>query len=72
MDKWAKSSKGIFVREEDIFYVEGYPSMHSEELHKFITDICEYRLHAYFERGNGNPGSMFGILDTKLKGKQSI
>ncbi|MFD1434144.1 DEAD/DEAH box helicase family protein [Kroppenstedtia eburnea] len=54
MNKWAGSSKGIFGKEGDAFYVEGYQSIHSVELHRFISEICEYRLHAYFERGTGN------------------
>jgi superfamily II DNA or RNA helicase/HKD family nuclease len=52
MTKWAGSSGGIFVREGDRFYVQGYEQIRSPELYRMVSEICEYRLHAYFERGN--------------------
>jgi superfamily II DNA or RNA helicase/HKD family nuclease len=52
MTKWADASGGIFVRDGDRFYVQGYQQIRSPELYRIVSEICEYRLHAYFERGN--------------------
>lgn len=53
MTKWSNSSKGKFVFEEGIFT----PNLvvkreHEEILFRWVQEICEYRLHGYFERKN--------------------
>ncbi|WP_124728301.1 DEAD/DEAH box helicase family protein [Staphylospora marina] len=52
MTKWAGSANGLFLLEGDRFFASGYREIRSPELHAIIKEICEYRLHAYFEKGS--------------------
>ncbi|SEM93395.1 DEAD/DEAH box helicase family protein [Lihuaxuella thermophila] len=50
MSKWAGSTDGNFLLEDGRFFVNGYQTIHSDELYQFVSEICEYRLHRYFEK----------------------
>jgi superfamily II DNA or RNA helicase/HKD family nuclease len=51
MSKWAGSSKGLVTFDGDEFRLE-FPvrAEDAEWLYRWTREICEYRLHAYFER----------------------
>ncbi|WP_044640480.1 DEAD/DEAH box helicase family protein [Risungbinella massiliensis] len=50
MSKWSGSSKGIFELKGNQFYVKGYAELGTKELYQMVKEICEYRLHLYFEK----------------------
>ncbi|WP_438317214.1 DEAD/DEAH box helicase family protein [Sporosarcina sp. FA9] len=51
LTKWSGSSKGLVTFQEDVFTIHVTPlSEHMEILYRWTKEICEYRLHAYFER----------------------
>ncbi|WAA13355.1 DEAD/DEAH box helicase family protein [Fervidibacillus halotolerans] len=51
MKKWANSSKGFVTFENKQFQFEiEVPSSMEETLFQWVNEICEYRLHRYFER----------------------
>ncbi|MFA9556731.1 DEAD/DEAH box helicase family protein [Evansella sp. AB-rgal1] len=53
MTKWSGSSKGLLSFEDNIFKVEfDVIEEHNEKLFEWTKEICEYRLHGYFERRN--------------------
>lgn len=58
MTKWSGTSKGLIQFEEGIFDPQlKVAKEHEEILFEWMKDICEYRLHLYFERmGKGLTG----------------
>jgi hypothetical protein len=51
MTKWSGSSKGLISFENNVFSLNLSIAPEDEEiLYKWTQEICEYRLHAYFER----------------------
>ena len=55
MTKWSGSSKGLFVFEGDVFGMQiEIEKQHEEVLFEWVREICEYRLHWYFERKSSN------------------
>jgi hypothetical protein len=51
MSKWGGSSKGIISFENGIFDVQlEIPDPLEKVVYEFTREICEYRLHAYFQR----------------------
>jgi superfamily II DNA or RNA helicase/HKD family nuclease len=51
MTKWSGSSKGLISFENNVFSLNFSIAPEDEEiLYKWTQEICEYRLHAYFER----------------------
>ncbi len=51
MSKWSSSSKGLITFENDIFQIHIDVSEKDREmLYQWTKEICEYRLHHYFER----------------------
>lgn len=51
MTKWSGSSKGLLSFENGVFKMEfDVAAEHNEVLYEWTKEICEYRLHAYFER----------------------
>lgn len=51
MTYWSKSSKGLLSFEDNVFYLQIEASREeSKILHEWTKEVCEYRLHAYFER----------------------
>ncbi|MDW0115027.1 DEAD/DEAH box helicase family protein [Sporosarcina saromensis] len=51
MTKWSGSSKGLISFENGIFVPQLIvETAHEEILFKWIKEICDYRLHVYFER----------------------
>ncbi|MFV8829539.1 DEAD/DEAH box helicase family protein [Alkalihalobacterium sp. APHAB7] len=51
MTKWSGSSKGLLSFEDGVFKTEfDVAEEHNEVLYEWTKEICEYRLHAYFER----------------------
>jgi superfamily II DNA or RNA helicase/HKD family nuclease len=51
MTKWSGSSKGLISFENNVFSLNFPIAPEDEEiLYKWTQEICEYRLHAYFER----------------------
>ncbi|WP_050180623.1 DEAD/DEAH box helicase family protein [Domibacillus robiginosus] len=49
MTKWSGSSKGLIGFENGQFHIQ-LEAAGNEEVFEWTKDICEYRLHAYFER----------------------
>ncbi len=55
MTKWSGSSKGLLSFEDGVFKMEfDVAEEHNEVLYEWTKEICEYRLHAYFERKEAN------------------
>ena len=55
MTKWSGSSKGLFVFEGDVFGMQiEIEKQHEDVLFEWVREICEYRLHWYFERKSFN------------------
>jgi hypothetical protein len=51
MSKWSGSSKGLISFEGGIFDVQlEIPDPLEKDVYEFTREICEYRLHAYFQR----------------------
>ncbi|MGD6818772.1 DEAD/DEAH box helicase family protein [Metabacillus sp. 113a] len=51
MTKWSGSSKGLAVfNEGEFFFLINPDSSEKETLYSWTREICEYRLHQYFER----------------------
>ncbi|WP_216830318.1 DEAD/DEAH box helicase family protein [Alkalihalobacterium elongatum] len=51
MTKWSGTSKGLLSFEDGVFKMEfDVAEEHNEVLYEWTKEICEYRLHAYFER----------------------
>ncbi|WP_044748148.1 DEAD/DEAH box helicase family protein [Bacillus alveayuensis] len=51
MTKWSGSSKGLISFENNVFSLNFSIAQEDEEiLYKWTQEICEYRLHVYFER----------------------
>lgn len=51
MTKWSGSSNGLLSFRDGVFKPEfDVAEEHKEMLYKWTKEICEYRLHAYFER----------------------
>jgi superfamily II DNA or RNA helicase/HKD family nuclease len=51
MTKWSGSSKGLISFENNVFSLNFSIAREDEKiLYKWTQEICEYRLHAYFER----------------------
>lgn len=51
MTKWSGSSKGMISFENGVFVPQLIvETTHEEILFKWIKEICDYRLHVYFER----------------------
>lgn len=51
MTKWSNSSKGLISFENDIFKLEfDILQEYNEIIYHWTKEICEYRLHSYFER----------------------
>jgi superfamily II DNA or RNA helicase len=51
MSKWSGSSKGLISFENGIFDVQlEIPDGFERVVYEFTREICEYRLHAYFQR----------------------
>lgn len=51
MTKWSGSSKGLIAFENDVFRLTfGIAEEDREMLYHWTKEICEYRLHQYFER----------------------
>ena len=51
MTKWSGSSKGLVSFKDGVFKLEfDVAEEHKEKLYEWTKEICEYRLHAYFER----------------------
>lgn len=49
--KWSSSSKGLISFENNLFTIHiDVDQVHQEILYEWTTDICDYRLHTYFER----------------------
>ena len=53
MTKWSGSSKGLITFENDVFQLQFDILEEDQEiLFHWTKEICEYRLHQYFERGD--------------------
>ena len=51
MTKWRGSSKGLFVFEGGVFALQiEVEKEHEDVLFGWVQEICEYRLHLYFEK----------------------
>lgn len=51
MMKWSASSKGLITYEDNLFTIQIEPSEeHRKMLFQWTEEVCEYRLHMYFER----------------------
>lgn len=51
MTKWSGSSKGLISFGDGVFKIEfDVIEEHKEKLFEWAHEICEYRLHSYFER----------------------
>jgi hypothetical protein len=51
MSKWSGSSKGLISFENGIFDVQlEIPDPLEKVVYEFTREICEFRLHAYFQR----------------------
>ena len=51
MTKWSGSSKGLITFENDVFQLQfDLVEEDHDILFKWTKEICEYRLHQYFER----------------------
>jgi superfamily II DNA or RNA helicase/HKD family nuclease len=51
MEKWSRSSKGFARIESDSFFINIHPLPEEKELvYEWTKQICEFRLHYYFER----------------------
>ena len=51
MTKWSGSSKGLITFENDVFQLHfDIVEEDQETLYQWTKEICEYRLHQYFER----------------------
>ena len=56
LSKWSGSSKGLISFQDNIFMIHVTPlAEHAEIIYRWTREICEYRLHSYFER-KGNLG----------------
>jgi len=54
---WSSSSKGLISFQDNVFTIHVAPlPEHAEILYRWTKEICEYRLHAYFERKSGLNG----------------
>ncbi|MED5072666.1 DEAD/DEAH box helicase family protein [Anoxybacillus geothermalis] len=54
MTKWSGSSRGLISFENNVFALQfAIENEHEEILHNWTKEICEYRLHVYFERKGG-------------------
>jgi len=57
MSKWAGSSKGLIEFKGDKFSINlDVQPEDMEIVHQWTKQICEYRLHAYFERKEKSEG----------------
>ncbi|EPZ38352.1 HKD family nuclease fused to DNA/RNA helicase of superfamily II [Anoxybacillus ayderensis] len=56
MTKWSGSSNGLILFDNNVFTLNFSIAREDEKiLHQWTQEICEYRLHVYFERrGGGN------------------
>jgi hypothetical protein len=55
MSKWSGSSKGLITFEGDSFEIQlEIPEKFELGVYEFISEICEYRLHSYFQRKLGS------------------
>lgn len=51
MTKWSGSSNGLITFENGVFKLDfDVAEEHKAKLYEWTKEICEYRLHAYFER----------------------
>ena len=51
MTYWSNSSKGLITFEDNQFVIHLEPlPEHEETLYNWMVEICDYRLHAHFER----------------------
>lgn len=51
MTKWSGSSKGLITFDNDVFQIHiDVPEEDREMIYQWTKEICEYRLHYYFER----------------------
>ena len=54
LSKWSGSSKGLITFKDNLFTIHVTPlPEHAEILYGWTKEICDYRLHAYFERKSG-------------------
>lgn len=54
MTKWSGSSNGLISFANNVFALQfAIENEHEEILHNWTKEICEYRLHVYFERKGG-------------------
>lgn len=54
MTKWSGSSRGLISFENNVFALQfSIAREHEEILYNWTKEICEYRLHVYFERKGG-------------------
>ncbi|RLQ06199.1 DEAD/DEAH box helicase family protein [Geobacillus sp. FSL K6-0789] len=54
MTKWSGSSNGLISFANNVFALQfAIEDEHQEILHNWTKEICEYRLHVYFERKGG-------------------
>ncbi|WP_031408874.1 DEAD/DEAH box helicase family protein [Geobacillus vulcani] len=54
MTKWSGSSKGLISFVNNVFALQfSIAHEHEEMLYNWTKEICEYRLHVYFERKSG-------------------
>ncbi|MCG6796282.1 DEAD/DEAH box helicase family protein [Geobacillus sp. YHL] len=54
MTKWSGSSRGLISFENNVFALQfSIAREHEEILYNWTKEICEYRLHVYFEKKEG-------------------